>query len=73
MTLKIGVFVVGISAALGVSMGAIAGYLGGIVDEIIMRCVDILLAFPGLILALAIAGILGPSLSSIKSPDYITF
>jgi peptide/nickel transport system permease protein len=47
---------------LGLMIGAIAGYSGGIIDQIIMRIVDILLAFPNLILTIAIAGILGPSL-----------
>lgn len=53
--------VVAMEVLLGVSLGAIAGYLGGIADELLMRVVDILLAFPGLILALAMVGILGPS------------
>lgn len=46
----------------GITIGAIAGYFGGIVDQAIMRVVDVLLAFPSLILTIAIAGILGPSL-----------
>ncbi|MGQ9554761.1 MAG: nickel transporter permease [Anaerolineae bacterium] len=50
---------------LGVSLGTWAGYVGGLVDEIIMRLVDILLAFPGLLLALAIVGILGPGLVNV--------
>ncbi|MEW6622888.1 MAG: nickel transporter permease [Bacillota bacterium] len=64
-TLQVGIVVVGISASLGVILGAVAGYHGGIIGEIIMRCVDVVLAFPGLILALAIAGLLSPSLFSI--------
>ncbi len=47
---------------IGVTGGTISGYVGGRVDEVIMRIVDILLAFPSLILALAIAGMLGPGL-----------
>ncbi|MBE0524689.1 MAG: ABC transporter permease [Methanosarcinales archaeon] len=46
----------------GVMIGAIAGYFGGIIDQAIMRIVDVLLAFPNLILTIAIAGMLGPSL-----------
>lgn len=65
ITLQIGIFVVGITSMVGVLLGAIAGYWGGLVDGIIMRFVDVLLAFPGIILALAVAGILGPSLFSI--------
>jgi len=47
---------------IGVTGGTISGYVGGRVDEVIMRIVDVLLAFPSLILALAIAGMLGPGL-----------
>src|SRR5579875_642041 len=46
----------------GTVVGSIAGYAGGMVDEILMRCTDIVLAFPGIILALALAAALGPSL-----------
>ena len=48
--------------SIGVAMGTVAGYVGGKVDEIIMRIVDVLLAFPSLLLALAIVGMLGPGL-----------
>ncbi|MCL0092256.1 ABC transporter permease [Dehalococcoidia bacterium] len=65
VSLQIGVMVVGIAAFVGVTLGLIAGYRGGLTDELIMRIVDILLAFPGIILALAIAGILGPSLYNV--------
>lgn len=65
ITLQVGIFVVGITSIIGILLGAIAGYGGGLIDEVIMRCVDVLLAFPGIILALVIAGILGPSLFSI--------
>ena len=47
---------------IGVTVGAISGYAGGWVDILVMRVVDVLLAFPSLVLALAIAGILGPSI-----------
>lgn len=50
---------------LGLTIGVIAGYFGGIIDQTIMRIVDILLAFPNLILTIAIAGILGPSLMNL--------
>ena len=51
--------------ALGVSIGIVAGYFGGIIDDLLMRLVDVLLAFPSIILALAIVGMLGPSLSNV--------
>jgi ABC-type dipeptide/oligopeptide/nickel transport system permease subunit len=56
---------VAVSAAIllvGVAVGALSGLAGGFVDGLIMRVVDLLLAFPGLLLALAVAGVLGPSL-----------
>ena len=49
---------------IGTFLGVIAGYFGGIVDMIIMRIGDMMIAFPGLILAIAIAGLLGPSVSN---------
>ncbi len=51
--------------AIGVTVGTVAGVYGGWVDDALMRVVDILLAFPTLILALAIAGMLGPSLGNV--------
>ncbi|MGH8754127.1 MAG: nickel transporter permease [Burkholderiales bacterium] len=50
---------------IGVTVGTLAGIYGGWVDDVLMRIVDILLAFPTLILALAIAGMLGPSLGNV--------
>ena len=58
-SLSIGVIAVGLALAVGVPMGAIAGYFGGWVDELIMRFVDILYAFPVLVLAIAIIAVLG--------------
>lgn len=51
--------------AIGVAVGMVAGYFGGLVDDILMRLVDVLLAFPSLILVLAIVGLLGPSLPNV--------
>lgn len=63
-TLRIAVLVAIIVAPLGLIIGAAAGYLGGVVDEILMRITDIFLAFPGLILALAFAAALGPGINN---------
>ena len=49
----------------GITVGVIAGYVGGFVDDVLMRIVDVLLAFPSLVLALAIVGTLGPSLQNV--------
>jgi peptide/nickel transport system permease protein len=51
---RIGVIVVAISLAVGLLAGCLAGYYGGIIDEVLMRFTDIVLAFPGLILAMAL-------------------
>src|SRR5689334_12819905 len=56
--------VVGVSSVLGTLLGAAAGYFGGWIDEVIGRVTDILMAFPGLLLAIALVAVLGPSLSN---------
>ena len=48
--------------AVGTFLGVLAGYFGGITDEIIMRIADMMISFPGMVLAIAIAGLLGPSM-----------
>jgi peptide/nickel transport system permease protein len=62
ISLLVGVAVVAIAGGVGTLLGLVAGYLGGWIDEAIMRLTDIFFAFPALILAMAIAGALGPSL-----------
>jgi peptide/nickel transport system permease protein len=57
--------VLAIAVVVGLTLGAISGFAGGWVDEIIMRITDMFLAFPALILALAIAATLGPGLGSV--------
>ncbi len=54
--------VLSIALSLGLLLGSISGYRGGLVDQILMRITDLFLAFPGLILAIAITAALGPSL-----------
>lgn len=60
-TLNSGVVIVSIAVLIGVPLGLIAGYYGGWVDEVLMRIVDAGLAFPGLVLTMALSFILGPS------------
>ncbi len=55
---------VGIGAGAGVPVGLVAGYAGGVVDTCINRVLDAFLSFPGIILAIGIAGVLGPSLTN---------
>jgi peptide/nickel transport system permease protein len=64
ISLFVGVAVVTIAGGIGTLLGLIAGYLGGWIDEALMRVTDIFFAFPALILAMAIAGALGPSLQN---------
>jgi len=65
VSLVVALVVVGVSLIIGVALGATAGYFGGVFDAVLMRIVDILLSFPGILLAIALAGILGPSLKNI--------
>jgi peptide/nickel transport system permease protein len=58
----VGLAAVAISTVIGVTIGLVAGYASGVVDEVWMRAMDILLAFPGIVLAIAIVAVLGPGL-----------
>lgn len=62
LSLLIGVIVVTVSLGFGVLLGLIAGFMRGTVDQVIMRLMDILMALPSLLLAVAIVAVLGPSL-----------
>ncbi|WP_119680112.1 ABC transporter permease subunit [Indioceanicola profundi] len=62
LSLFIGVLVVTLSLALGICLGLLAGYYGGMADMAIARFMDILLALPSLLLAIVVAAILGPGL-----------
>ena len=65
VSLRVGFSVVIIASLVGVTLGAMAGYFGGIIDLIVMRLCDILLAFPGILLAIALVAVLGPSLNNV--------
>ncbi len=65
VSLLVGLATVTISLALGLSIGMAAGYLGGWVDALVTRAIDVLLAFPGILLAIALTGILGPGLDHV--------
>jgi peptide/nickel transport system permease protein len=62
LSLVVGLASVSFAIVIGTVLGAIAGYLGGWVDNVIMRIMDVLLAFPSLLLAIAIVSILGPGI-----------
>jgi peptide/nickel transport system permease protein len=64
VSLQIGLIVTGIAILIGVPLGLIAGLVGGRTDEVIMRFTDVFLSVPGLILAIAIVGALGPGIQN---------
>jgi len=65
VSLRVGFSVVILASLIGITLGAMAGYFGGWTDTIIMRVTDILLAFPGILLAIALVAVLGPSLNNV--------
>ena len=65
ISLLVGLAVVSVASSVGILMGALAGYYGGKVDLIISRVMDVLLAFPGILLAIALVAVLGPSLTNV--------
>ena len=77
-SLFVGLIVVALSLAVGVVVGLVSGFVGGAFDTIVMRIMDIILAFPSLLLALALVAILGPSLTNamiaiavVQQPHYV--
>jgi peptide/nickel transport system permease protein len=65
ISLVVGFISVGIAATTGTTVGLLAGFYGGRVDGILMRIIDVMLAFPGILLALAIVSVLGPNLRNL--------
>lgn len=65
VSLLVGVSAVAVSGVVGVTLGLVAGYYGGLVDDVIMRLADFELAFPFILLAIAILAVLGPGLSKV--------
>ena len=64
ISLRVGIMAVGLSLVAGTFLGLISGYFGGIVDNIIMRAMDIMMSLPYVLLAILIASVLGPSLEN---------
>lgn len=73
ISLYIGGLSVGIATAAGVPLGAVAGYVGGNVDDTIMRTMDILMSFPPILLALTVVAVLGPSLTNAMIAIGVTY
>src|SRR5882762_10280337 len=65
ISLTVGLISVSIAVALGAPLGLVSGYYGGRLDGLIMRVMDVLLAFPGILLALAIVSVLTPGLTNV--------
>ncbi len=65
VSMSVGLAVVLLSGTLGAAVGAIAGYAGGLVDALLMRATDVVLAFPGILLAIALVAVLGPALAHV--------
>ncbi len=62
LSLQVGAIAIGLALTIGVPLGVVAGYSGGMLDEVIMRITDVFLSFPPLLLAMAISTLLGPNL-----------
>jgi peptide/nickel transport system permease protein len=65
VSLQVGIISVAVGTALGATLGILSGYLGGRTDLVIQRLVDALMAFPGLVLALAVVAALGPAIRNV--------
>ena len=65
VSLIVALSVVGITLVIGVTVGMLAGYCGGLTDTLLMRGVDIMLAFPELVLAILVAAVVGPGLATV--------
>ena len=72
-SLSVGVITISLSIIVGTALGISAGYIGGRVDNVIMRLMDVVLAFPALLLAISIVTILGPGLTNALLGITITF
>jgi len=64
LSLQVGAIAIGLALTIGVPLGVVAGYSGGMLDEVIMRITDVFLSFPPLLLAMAISTLLGPNLTN---------
>ena len=78
ISIQVGLYIVLLAAVVGTIVGSISGYQGGLLDQVIMTITDILLSFPSLVLAMALAAALGPSLYNtmlavaiVKIPVYV--
>ncbi|MCC6707037.1 MAG: ABC transporter permease [Gammaproteobacteria bacterium] len=65
ISLAVAAVVVTVTAVLGTALGLVAGFCGGVADSLLLRLTDVFLAFPGILLAIALAGVLGPGIGNV--------
>ncbi|BAF88991.1 ABC-type dipeptide/oligopeptide/nickel transport permease protein [Azorhizobium caulinodans ORS 571] len=65
ISLAVGFLSVSLGGFVGVTLGVVSGYYGGLIDSVIMRVCDVLLAFPGILLAIGVIAILGPGIDNV--------
>lgn len=65
VSLLVGIAAMSVQLVIGVTLGAIAGYFGGMVDKIVMRIIDVIMCFPFFVIAISIAAIVGPSVRNL--------
>ncbi|HME25635.1 MAG TPA: ABC transporter permease subunit [Acetobacteraceae bacterium] len=65
ISLAVGIISVAVGGVVGISLGLVSGFFGGWLDNVIMRLCDVLFAFPGLLLAIAVVAVLGPGISNV--------
>ncbi len=73
LDMAISLVVVGIAIVIGVGLGVVSGYIGGFVDEVVMRVTDVFLSIPALILAIAVAAVLGRTIENLMLAITITW
>jgi peptide/nickel transport system permease protein len=67
ISLEVALVVVAVTALFGTLLGLLAGWCGGLVDALLLRLTDVFLAFPGILLAIALAGVLGPGIANVMT------
>lgn len=65
ISLRIGLLCIGIALTVGTALGLVSGYRGGLTDTVIMRLMDVMLAFPSILLAIAIVAVIGPGIDNV--------
>src|SRR5690606_25198902 len=72
VSMTVALAVTAVTATTGIGIGLVAGYFGGRIDRLLMQLTDVLLAFPGILLAIAFAAVLGPGLDNLSLARCLT-